>query len=61
RRVLARHFAVDGDPGDPSARRLWALSDACTPNRHVDVYTQAVMDLGQRCARAVIRHARAVR
>ena len=47
RRVLARHFAVDGDPGDPSvARRLWALSEACTPQRHVDVYTQAIMDLG---------------
>jgi A/G-specific adenine glycosylase len=47
RRVLARYFAVDGDPGDRSVTdRLWVLSDACTPNRHVDAYTQAVMDLG---------------
>ncbi len=47
RRVLARYFAVQGDSGDPAVvRHLWSLSEACTPARHVDVYTQAIMDLG---------------
>lgn len=47
RRVLARYFAVEGDPGDSSVtRRLWGLSAACTPARHVEIYTQAIMDLG---------------
>ena len=53
RRVLSRHFAVDGDPGErDTVTRLWALSEACTPAQHVEIYTQAVMDLGATvCAR----------
>lgn len=47
RRVLARHFAVQGEPGERATlERLWALSEACTPTQHVDIYTQAIMDLG---------------
>jgi A/G-specific adenine glycosylase len=47
RRVLARFFAVGGDPGDrETLQRLWALAEACTPRERVDEYTQAIMDLG---------------
>ena len=47
RRVLARHFGVEGDPAArDTLARLWDLSDACTPAEQVAVYTQAVMDLG---------------
>jgi A/G-specific adenine glycosylase len=47
KRVLTRHFGVDGYPGTPAVeRRLWALSEACTPSTRVAEYTQAVMDLG---------------
>ncbi len=47
RRVLSRYFEVAGDPGQrDTVERLWALSEACTPTQHIEVYTQAVMDLG---------------
>ncbi len=47
RRVLSRHFGVEGSATDRAIlEQLWALSDECTPADHVDVYTQAVMDLG---------------
>ncbi|MFO1407997.1 MAG: A/G-specific adenine glycosylase [Steroidobacteraceae bacterium] len=47
KRVLARLFAVEGHPGLPAVeRRLWVLSEACTPTRRAAEYTQAVMDLG---------------
>ena len=47
RRVLARVFAIDGDPGDAATlTRHWALAEACTPETHVTEYTQAIMDLG---------------
>jgi A/G-specific adenine glycosylase len=47
RRVLSRHFAVEGNASDRAVLgRLWALSDECTPKEQVDIYTQAVMDLG---------------
>jgi A/G-specific adenine glycosylase len=47
RRVLSRHFGVEGSPSDRAIQqRLWDLSDDCTPAKHVDTYTQAVMDLG---------------
>jgi A/G-specific adenine glycosylase len=47
RRVLSRHFGVEGSASDRTVlEKLWALSDECTPTNHVDVYTQAVMDLG---------------
>jgi A/G-specific adenine glycosylase len=54
KRVLARAFRVEEAP-DSSAglRRLWALSEACTPDVRVSAYTQAIMDLGATvCTRA---------
>jgi A/G-specific adenine glycosylase len=54
KRVLARYFGIEGYPGEPAVeRRLWALSEACTPRTSVAEYTQAVMDLGATvCTRA---------
>jgi A/G-specific adenine glycosylase len=47
RRVLSRHFAVEGCATDGATlETLWKLSAACTPTERVDTYTQAVMDLG---------------
>ena len=47
KRVLARHFGVHGWPGQRAVeQQLWSLSEACTPAEQVDVYTQAIMDLG---------------
>ena len=47
RRVLSRHFGVEGNASDRDVlEKLWALSDECTPTENVDTYTQAVMDLG---------------
>lgn len=54
KRVLTRHFGVDGYPGNPAVeRRLWTLAESCTPSRGVAAYTQAIMDLGATvCTRA---------
>jgi A/G-specific adenine glycosylase len=47
KRVLARHFAVEGWPGKSEVlSRLWQLADAHTPKKRFDHYTQAMMDLG---------------
>ena len=47
KRVLARHFAVPGFPGEKAVeRRLWALAESLVPARGVETYTQALMDLG---------------
>jgi A/G-specific adenine glycosylase len=54
KRVLARHHAVAGYPGESStAAVLWAHADAHTPYRRIADYTQAIMDLGATlCTRA---------
>ena len=47
KRVLSRHFLVEGDLAKAdSLRRMWKLSESCTPDNEYDVYTQAIMDLG---------------
>lgn len=47
KRVLCRYHAVPGWPGDNKvAARLWKLAEEHTPNRKVEDYTQAIMDLG---------------
>jgi len=47
KRVLARHFLVEGFPGEPAVeRRLWALAESLVPKRGVEAYIQGLMDLG---------------
>jgi A/G-specific adenine glycosylase len=47
KRVLARVFGIDGDPGSaPVLERFWAQAEALTPTRQVGPYTQAIMDFG---------------
>ena len=47
KRVLARHGAIDGWPGEPKvAKRLWTLSESLLPHERLVDYTQAIMDLG---------------
>ncbi len=46
KRVLSRYFGVTGEPSTQTLAKLWELSERCTPHEKVDVYTQAVMDLG---------------
>lgn len=47
KRVLARHFAVEGWPGKTSVlNELWAVAELLTPKKRSDHYTQAMMDLG---------------
>jgi len=54
KRVLARHFAVAGFPGERRVEmRLWQLAEEQLPPRAVGRYTQALMDLGATlCTRA---------
>jgi len=54
KRVLARHFAVAGFPGEKRVEeRLWQLAEKQLPPRAVGRYTQAIMDLGATlCTRA---------
>ncbi len=47
KRVLARHFAIEGWVGTTAvARKFWDHAEAQTPERRVADYTQAIMDLG---------------
>ncbi len=47
KRVLARHHAVDGWPGQTRVlNRLWEHAEEHTPDVRVRDYTQAIMDLG---------------
>lgn len=47
KRVLARHYAVEGWPGQAAVmKRLWQLSEQLTPQRQCADYNQAMMDLG---------------
>lgn len=47
KRVLARHHAVDGWPGQAAVlKRLWQLAEVNTPRDRVGQYNQAMMDLG---------------
>jgi A/G-specific adenine glycosylase len=54
KRVLARHFAVSGYPGERTVeQRLWKIAEAQLPPRAIAIYTQAIMDLGATlCTRA---------
>ena len=47
RRLLARHRGVAGYPGDARVEReLWRQGEALLPDRSIEAYTQALMDLG---------------
>ena len=47
KRVLARVFGIEGDPGTASVlKALWLQADRCTPHERLGAYTQAIMDLG---------------
>lgn len=47
KRVLARHRAVEGHPGDKAvAALLWQHAEAFLPQRGIAAYTQGLMDLG---------------
>lgn len=47
KRVLARHFGVHGFPGlRATETRLWELAESMLPDTQIDVYTQAMMDMG---------------
>jgi A/G-specific adenine glycosylase len=47
KRVLSRYFGIEGDLSERSAvEKLWMLSDQCTPHEKVEIYTQAIMDIG---------------
>jgi len=47
KRVLARVFGIDGFPGTRTVEQaMWALAEGLLPAQHVDIYTQAQMDLG---------------
>jgi A/G-specific adenine glycosylase len=47
KRVLARHFAVRGYPGEKRIEnRLWRLAESQLPGKNIERYTQALMDLG---------------
>lgn len=47
KRVLARHFTIDGWPGETATQKLlWKKAEALTPHDRIADYTQAIMDLG---------------
>lgn len=47
KRVLARHHAVGGWPGEANTlKTLWTHAETHTPKKRVNDYTQAMMDLG---------------
>ncbi|MDD3352926.1 A/G-specific adenine glycosylase [Zoogloea sp.] len=47
KRVLTRAFGIEGFPGRKEVEdALWRLAEQLLPERDVDIYTQAQMDLG---------------
>ncbi len=54
RRVLARHRGIVGFPAAAKVEaQLWSLAEALLPDRDIETYTQALMDLGATiCLRA---------
>ncbi len=47
KRVLARHFGIEGYPGSPTVERvLWQRAGSLLPDNEIEAYTQGMMDLG---------------
>ncbi len=57
KRVLARHRGIAGYPGAPKTEgELWRIADSLLPERDIESYTQALMDLGATiCTRSAPR------
>lgn len=54
KRVLCRHFGIEGFPGQAAVEReLWELAERLLPAHEIEAYTQGLMDLGATlCTRA---------
>ncbi len=54
KRVLTRCFGIAGYPGEQAVQqKLWALAESLLPQTQIEIYTQALMDLGATlCVRA---------
>lgn len=54
KRVLTRCYGISGYPGEKKVEaQLWELAESLLPEKSVDVYTQALMDMGATvCKRA---------
>ena len=47
KRVLCRHFGVEGFPGQAQIEKsLWSLAEQLLPEQDIESYTQGLMDLG---------------
>lgn len=47
KRVLGRHFAIEGWPGTPKIEKsMWRLAESLLPQTEMVAYTQGLMDLG---------------
>lgn len=47
KRVLCRAFGIEGFPGESAIeKRLWSLAESLLPAAGIEIYTQALMDLG---------------
>ena len=47
KRVLARHFKIEGNlQASSTTKQLWQISESLLPRNRIDIYTQAIMDLG---------------
>ena len=47
KRVLCRHFGIEGFPGQAAVEReLWELAERLLPDAGIEAYTQGLMDLG---------------
>ena len=47
KRVLARHFAIQGFPGAKAIEnKMWVLAESLLPESKIQAYTQGLMDLG---------------
>jgi A/G-specific adenine glycosylase len=57
KRVLARYFGIAGWPGEKAVEAaLWERADRLLPEREIESYTQALMDLGATvCTRSAPR------
>ncbi len=52
KRVLCRHFAIEGWPGEAVVlRALWQQAEQLMPQQSCGAYTQAMMDLGATCCK----------